>query len=89
MLWFWCSLQDSDGSIGELSEGQRPRLTRAQERMLMGNSIFMKHASAQSSGSRPRLGLRSASPGQLARIGGTIAFLFLFSDSHVDSEDFP
>ncbi|XP_066177690.1 protein TALPID3 [Sylvia atricapilla] len=62
-------LEDSDGSIGELSEGQRPRLTRAQERILMGNSIFMERPAAQSSGNRPRPGLRSASPGQLAHIG--------------------
>ncbi|XP_068048214.1 protein TALPID3 [Anomalospiza imberbis] len=61
--------EDSDGSIGELSEGQRPRLSRAQERILMGNSIFMKHPSAQSSGNRPRQGLRSASPGQLVQAG--------------------
>ncbi|NXA79815.1 TALD3 protein, partial [Thryothorus ludovicianus] len=60
-------LEDSDGSIGELSEGQRPRLTRAQERILMGNSIFMAHA--QSSGNRPRQSLRSASPGQVAQTG--------------------
>ncbi|XP_062351744.1 protein TALPID3 [Cinclus cinclus] len=65
-------LEDSDGSIGELSEGQRPRLTRAQERILMGNSIFMEHPAAQSSGNRPRQGLRSASPGQLAPIGAEI-----------------
>ncbi|XP_063255659.1 protein TALPID3 isoform X2 [Prinia subflava] len=62
-------LEDSDGSIGELSEGQRPRLTRAQQRILMGNLIFMAHPAAHSSGNRPRQGLRSASPGQLAPIG--------------------
>ncbi|XP_016154278.1 PREDICTED: protein TALPID3 isoform X3 [Ficedula albicollis] len=65
-------LEDSDGSIGQLSEGQRPRLTRAQERILMGNSIFMEHPSAQISGNRPRQSLRSASPGQLAQIGAEI-----------------
>ncbi|CAN8215651.1 unnamed protein product [Coccothraustes coccothraustes] len=64
--------EDSDGSIGELSEGQRPRLSRAQERILMGNSIFMEHPAAQSFGSRPRQGLRSASPGQVAQIGAEI-----------------
>ncbi|XP_037992787.1 protein TALPID3 isoform X2 [Motacilla alba alba] len=61
--------EDSDGSIGELSAGQRPRLSRAQERILMGNSIFMEHPAAQSCGNRPRQGLRSASPGQLTQIG--------------------
>ncbi|NXP67949.1 TALD3 protein, partial [Chloropsis cyanopogon] len=66
------NLEDSDGSIGEVSEGQRPRLTRTQERILMGNSIFMEHAAAQSSGNRPHQGLRSASPGQLAQIGAEI-----------------
>ncbi|XP_066045136.1 protein TALPID3 [Chamaea fasciata] len=65
-------LEDSDGSIGELSEGQRPRLTRAQRKILMGNSIFMEHPAAQSSGNRPRQGHRSASPGQLAQIGAEI-----------------
>ncbi|XP_014726882.1 PREDICTED: protein TALPID3 isoform X3 [Sturnus vulgaris] len=65
-------LEDSDGSLGELSEGQRPRLTRAQERILMGNSIFMEHPSAQSSGNRPRHSLRSASPGQLTQTGAEI-----------------
>ncbi|KAI1237498.1 hypothetical protein IHE44_0013575 [Lamprotornis superbus] len=65
-------LEDSDGSLGELSEGQRPRLTRAQERILLGNSIFMEHPSAQSSGNRPRQSLRSASPGQLTQTGAEI-----------------
>ncbi|XP_071282289.1 protein TALPID3 isoform X1 [Agelaius tricolor] len=65
--------EDSDGSIGELSEGQRPRLSRAQERILMGNSIFMEHPAAQGFGNRPRCqGLRSASPGQVAHIGAEI-----------------
>ncbi|XP_074400079.1 protein TALPID3 isoform X1 [Zonotrichia albicollis] len=64
--------EDSDGSIGELSEGQRPRLSRAQERILMGNSIFLEHPTAQSFGNRPRQGLRSASPGQVVQIGAEI-----------------
>ncbi|XP_048163322.1 protein TALPID3 isoform X2 [Corvus hawaiiensis] len=62
-------LEDSDGSVGEFSEGQRPRLTRVQERILMGPSIFMDHPAAQSSGNRPHHGLRSVSPGQVAQIG--------------------
>ncbi|XP_039924215.1 protein TALPID3 isoform X3 [Hirundo rustica] len=65
-------LEDSDGSVGELSEGQRPRLTRAQERILVGNSIFMEHPAAQSSGNRPHQGLRSASPGQLVQTGAEV-----------------
>ncbi|XP_019335547.1 protein TALPID3 isoform X4 [Alligator mississippiensis] len=33
--------EDSDKSIGELSEGQRPRLTRAAESILMGHSVYI------------------------------------------------
>ncbi|XP_067410975.1 protein TALPID3 isoform X2 [Emydura macquarii macquarii] len=33
--------EDSDNSVGELSEGQRPRLTRAAESILMGHSVYM------------------------------------------------
>ncbi|XP_009869963.1 PREDICTED: protein TALPID3, partial [Apaloderma vittatum] len=42
-------LGDSDDSVGELSEGQRPRLTRAAERILMGPSISMAHLTARTS----------------------------------------
>uniref|UniRef100_A0A8C5TPJ1 KIAA0586 n=1 Tax=Malurus cyaneus samueli TaxID=2593467 RepID=A0A8C5TPJ1_9PASS len=66
------NLEDSDGSVGELSEGQRPRLSRAQERIMMGNSIFMDHPAAQSSGNRSHQDLRSASPGQVTQIRAEI-----------------
>ncbi|XP_055656567.1 protein TALPID3 isoform X1 [Falco peregrinus] len=59
-------LEDSDGSVGELSEGQRPRLTRAAERILMGHSVYMNHPTAQTSENRSRWGCPS--PGQLAQI---------------------
>ncbi|KFV58735.1 TALPID3 protein, partial [Gavia stellata] len=62
-------LEDSDGSVGELSEGQRPRLTRATERILMGHSVYMDHPTAQTSENRPHQGFRSPSPGQLAQVG--------------------
>ncbi|XP_017687226.1 PREDICTED: protein TALPID3 [Lepidothrix coronata] len=65
-------LEDSDGSVGELSEGQRPRLTRAEERILMGHSLYLDHPAAQSSGNRPHQGFRPASPGQLTQIGAEI-----------------
>ncbi|KFQ41343.1 TALPID3 protein, partial [Nestor notabilis] len=59
-------LEDSDDSVGQLSEGQRPRLTRAAERILMGHSVYMDHSTVQTSENRPH---RSPSPGQLAQIG--------------------
>ncbi|KFW72253.1 TALPID3 protein, partial [Pygoscelis adeliae] len=62
-------LEDSDDSVGELSEGQRPRLTRAAERILMGHSVSVDHPTARTSEDRPRQGFRSPSPGQLAQIG--------------------
>ncbi|KFW81664.1 TALPID3 protein, partial [Manacus vitellinus] len=62
-------LEDSDGSVGELSEGQRPRLTRAEERILMGHSLYLDHPTAQSSEDRPHQGFRPVSPGQLTQIG--------------------
>ncbi|XP_027558476.1 protein TALPID3 isoform X2 [Neopelma chrysocephalum] len=62
-------LEDSDGSVGELSEGQRPRLTRAEERILLGHSLYLDHPAAQSSGNRPCRGFHPASPGQLTQIG--------------------
>ncbi|NWZ26057.1 TALD3 protein, partial [Asarcornis scutulata] len=60
-------LEDSDDSAGELSEGQRPRLTRAEERILMGHAVNMGHAAAQTSENRPYQDFRSLSPGQLAQ----------------------
>ncbi|XP_014815437.1 PREDICTED: protein TALPID3 isoform X2 [Calidris pugnax] len=62
-------LEDSDDSVGELSEGQRPRLTRAAERILMEHSVYMDHPTARTSQNRPHQGFRSPSPGQLAQIG--------------------
>ncbi|XP_010073082.1 PREDICTED: protein TALPID3, partial [Pterocles gutturalis] len=65
-------LEDSDGSSGQLSEGQRPRLTRAAERILMGHSVYMDHPTARISENRPHQGFRSLSPGQLAQTGAEI-----------------
>ncbi|KFV93767.1 TALPID3 protein, partial [Fulmarus glacialis] len=62
-------LEDSDDSVGELSEGQRPRLTRAAERILMGHSVYMDHPTARISENGSHQGFRSPSPGQLAQIG--------------------
>ncbi|KAM6360600.1 protein TALPID3 isoform 3-T3 [Alca torda] len=65
-------LEDSDDSVGELSEGQRPRLTRAAERILTRHSVYMDHPTAQTSENRPHQGFRSPSPGQLTQIGAEI-----------------
>ncbi|KAM4666028.1 protein TALPID3 isoform 6-T6 [Amazona ochrocephala] len=62
-------LEDSDDSVGQLSEGQRPRLPQAAERILMGHSVYMDHPTAQTSENRPHWRFRSPSPGQLAEIG--------------------
>uniref|UniRef100_A0A803XPQ8 KIAA0586 n=1 Tax=Meleagris gallopavo TaxID=9103 RepID=A0A803XPQ8_MELGA len=58
-------LEDSDDSVGELSEGQRPQLSRAAERILMGYPVDMDHATARTSEDRLYQGSRSPSPGQL------------------------
>ncbi|XP_061854074.1 protein TALPID3 isoform X3 [Colius striatus] len=63
------SLENFDDSVGELSEGQRPRLTRAAEKILMGHSVYMDHPTARTSENRPHRDFRSASPGQLTQIG--------------------
>ncbi|XP_058018949.1 protein TALPID3 isoform X7 [Ahaetulla prasina] len=42
-----CHSEDSDNSAGELSEGQRPRLTKAAESILMGHSVYMGQATSQ------------------------------------------
>uniref|UniRef100_A0A8C3LT95 KIAA0586 n=1 Tax=Chrysolophus pictus TaxID=9089 RepID=A0A8C3LT95_CHRPC len=60
-------LEDSDDSLGELSEGQRPRLSRAAERILMGHPVDMDHATARTSEDRLYQGSRSPSPGQLTQ----------------------
>ncbi|XP_061199609.1 protein TALPID3 isoform X5 [Neopsephotus bourkii] len=62
-------LEDSDDSVGQLSEGQRPRLTKAAERILMGHSVYVDHPTAQTSENRPHRRFRSSSPGQLVQIG--------------------
>uniref|UniRef100_A0A8C6IQI9 Uncharacterized protein n=1 Tax=Melopsittacus undulatus TaxID=13146 RepID=A0A8C6IQI9_MELUD len=62
-------LEDSDDSVGQLSEGQRPRLTKAAERILMGHLVYMDHPTAQTSESRPHRRFRSPSPGQLVQFG--------------------
>ncbi|XP_032301021.1 protein TALPID3 isoform X3 [Coturnix japonica] len=58
-------LEDSDESIGELSEGQRPRMTRAAERILMRHPVDMDRSTARTSEDRQYQGSRSQSPGQL------------------------
>ncbi|XP_064007248.1 protein TALPID3 isoform X3 [Pogoniulus pusillus] len=60
-------LEDSDDSVGELSEGQRPRLAKAAERILGGHSVCMNPPTAQTSESRPHQAFRSLSPGQLGQ----------------------
>ncbi|XP_042670046.1 protein TALPID3 isoform X2 [Centrocercus urophasianus] len=60
-------LEDSDDSAGELSEGQRPLLSRAAERILVGHPVDMDHATARTSEDRPYQGSRSPSPGQLVQ----------------------
>uniref|UniRef100_A0A8C5WZJ8 KIAA0586 n=1 Tax=Laticauda laticaudata TaxID=8630 RepID=A0A8C5WZJ8_LATLA len=42
-----CHSEDTDNSAGELSEGQRPRLTKAAESILMGHSVYMGQTTSQ------------------------------------------
>ncbi|XP_025062932.1 protein TALPID3 isoform X6 [Alligator sinensis] len=58
--------EDSDNSIGELSEGQRPRLTRAAESILMGHSVYIDQPAGldQPAEQRPH---SVPSPGQCER----------------------
>ncbi|XP_072284020.1 protein TALPID3 [Pyxicephalus adspersus] len=58
-----------DSSLGEISEGQRPRLTMAAEQVLVGHSVLMGRPSnvAQTAG-RPQN--RPSSPGQYTNIPG-------------------
>ncbi|NXP82192.1 TALD3 protein, partial [Ramphastos sulfuratus] len=60
-------LEDSDDSAGELSEGQRLKLSRAEERILVGHSVYMHHPTAQTSENRPHQAFCSLSPGQLGQ----------------------
>uniref|UniRef100_A0A8C3T6Z6 KIAA0586 n=1 Tax=Chelydra serpentina TaxID=8475 RepID=A0A8C3T6Z6_CHESE len=57
--------EDSDNSVGELSEGQRPRLTRAAESILMGHSIYTDQAAGLITEQRPH---RVPSPGECDRV---------------------
>ncbi|XP_064367966.1 protein TALPID3 isoform X3 [Dromaius novaehollandiae] len=66
-----CHLEDSDDSVGEISEGQRPRLTRAAETILMGHSAYMDHPTARTSENRNQ-GFRAPSPGQFAQSAAEI-----------------
>ncbi|XP_021104860.1 protein TALPID3 isoform X2 [Heterocephalus glaber] len=47
-----CCSEDLENSVGELSEGQRPRLTAAAENILLGQSLYMQQcvANAESMG---------------------------------------
>ncbi|KAM7164753.1 protein TALPID3 isoform 2-T5 [Macrochelys suwanniensis] len=57
--------EDSDNSVGELSEGQRPRLTRAAESILMGHSVYTDQAAGVITEQRPH---RVPSPGECDRV---------------------
>ncbi|XP_050808463.1 protein TALPID3 isoform X5 [Gopherus flavomarginatus] len=57
--------EDSDNSVGELSEGQRPRLTRAAESILMGHSVYTDQVAGLVTEQRPH---RVPSPGECDRV---------------------
>ncbi|CAM5123533.1 unnamed protein product [Eretmochelys imbricata] len=57
--------EDSDNSVGELSEGQRPRLTRAAESILMGRSVYTDQAAGLVTEQRPH---HVPSPGECDRV---------------------
>ncbi|TFK05437.1 fetal and adult testis-expressed transcript protein [Platysternon megacephalum] len=57
--------EDSDNSVGELSEGQRPRLTRAAESILMGHSVYTDQVAGLVPEQRPH---RVPSPGECDRV---------------------
>uniref|UniRef100_F7A067 KIAA0586 n=1 Tax=Ornithorhynchus anatinus TaxID=9258 RepID=F7A067_ORNAN len=59
-----CHLEDSENSLGELSEGQRPRLTAAAESLLMGGSLHMRPPAV----ARPRVDL----PWKVDRVTGEV-----------------
>ncbi|KAF4084150.1 hypothetical protein AMELA_G00125360 [Ameiurus melas] len=57
-------------SSGEVSEGQRPVLTEAQERVVMGHSLIPQHQSVQSSAEQsPHATLSSPGQAQIQHIG--------------------
>ncbi|XP_063146541.1 protein TALPID3 isoform X2 [Candoia aspera] len=62
-----CHSEDTDNSAGELSEGQRPRLTEAAESILMGHSVYMGQATSQVS---KELTQQMPSPGQCNKVAG-------------------
>ncbi|XP_053104548.1 protein TALPID3 isoform X2 [Hemicordylus capensis] len=64
-----CQSEGTDDSAGELSEGQRPRLTTAAESILMGRSTYMGQPTVQISEQQPR---RPPSPGQVDRVAGEV-----------------
>uniref|UniRef100_A0A8C0J1I0 KIAA0586 n=1 Tax=Chelonoidis abingdonii TaxID=106734 RepID=A0A8C0J1I0_CHEAB len=57
--------EDSDNSVGELSEGQRPRLTRAAESILMGHSVYTDQVAGLFTEQRPH---HVPSPGECDRV---------------------
>ncbi|KAJ7345412.1 hypothetical protein JRQ81_001362 [Phrynocephalus forsythii] len=61
--------ENTDNSAGELSEGQRPRLPKAAESILMGRSVYMGQP-ADPVSRRPTR--RMASPGQCDRDAGEV-----------------
>ncbi|KAM6462566.1 protein TALPID3 isoform 2-T2 [Liasis olivaceus] len=64
-----CHSEDTDNSAGELSEGQRPRLTEAAESILMGHSVHMGQATSQVS---KELTQQMPSPGQCNKVAGDV-----------------
>ncbi|XP_066468516.1 protein TALPID3 isoform X2 [Tiliqua scincoides] len=57
--------EDSDASVGEVSDGQRPKLTKAAESILMGRSVRGDRPVGQVSEQQPR---HTPSPGQCERV---------------------
>ncbi|KAM9147313.1 protein TALPID3 isoform 2-T3 [Pangshura tecta] len=57
--------EESDNSVGELSEGQRPRLTRAAESILMGRSVYTDQVAGRATEQRPH---HVPSPGECNRV---------------------
>ncbi|XP_061468435.1 protein TALPID3 isoform X2 [Rhineura floridana] len=64
-----CQRENMDDSAGELSEGQRPRLTKAAESILMGHSVYVDQPASPVSKRPPR---RAPSPGQCDRVAGEV-----------------
>ncbi|XP_032091892.1 protein TALPID3 isoform X1 [Thamnophis elegans] len=62
-----CHSEDSDNSAGELSEGQRPRLTKAAESILMGHSVYMDQTTSRVS---KELTQQMPSSGQCDNVAG-------------------